>query len=208
MNTIDRLASLFSKFPGIGLRQAHRFVYFLLSAQKDFLPELISLLASLKAKVRECASCYRFFEGTTKENICSLCAESDKKPLLIIVEKDVDLENIRKSKIENSAYFVLGGLHSPFAQDSSAVKGSSARMQKLIARVKTDIENKTLQEIILAFGAESHGDYTALHIKKILTQLVAQNNIKITTLGRGMSTGTEIEYSDAETLKNAFDNRR
>jgi recombinational DNA repair protein RecR len=31
---------------------------------------------------------------------------------------------------------------------------------------------------------------------------------RVTTLGRGLSTGSELEYADAETLKTALANRR
>ncbi len=202
MGTIDRLASLFSKFPGIGLRQARRFVYFLLMAKGDFLNELISLLTSLKTTVRECSSCYRFFEENSETNTCSLCVGNNNKSLLIVVEKDIDLENVNRSGIQNSAYFVLGGLFSP------SLQGSRARMAELVARVKKDAGQKILKEIIIALSAHLHGDYTALHVKKTLEEALKNNEIKITTLGRGISTGTEIEYSDAETIKNALDNRK
>ena len=150
MGTIDRLTSFFSKFPGIGLRQARRFVYFLLTAKGDFLNELLSLLASLKTTVRECSSCYRFFEEDTKENICSLCIGNGNKPLLIVVEKDIDLENIHKSGTRNGAYFVLGGLLSPLLENPSV------RMTKLITRVRKDTEQKNLKEIIIALSAHPH----------------------------------------------------
>jgi recombinational DNA repair protein RecR len=35
-----------------------------------------------------------------------------------------------------------------------------------------------------------------------------KKNIKISTFGKGLSTGTELEYSDEETIKNAIKNRR
>jgi recombinational DNA repair protein RecR len=34
------------------------------------------------------------------------------------------------------------------------------------------------------------------------------DGVRITTLGRGLSTGTELEYSDADTIKSAMMNRR
>ena len=38
-------------------------------------------------------------------------------------------------------------------------------------------------------------------------QLAEKNKVKISTLGRGLSTGTELEYLDSETIKNALKNR-
>ena len=39
-------------------------------------------------------------------------------------------------------------------------------------------------------------------------QLSKTKNIKLTRLGRGLSTGSELEYSDEETIRNAFANRK
>ena len=33
------------------------------------------------------------------------------------------------------------------------------------------------------------------------------NNVTLTSLGRGLSTGSELEYADEETLRNALKNR-
>lgn len=71
---------------------------------------------------------------------------------------------------------------------------------------------KDIKEIILAMNANTEGEHTAEIIRTFLKSeilpLNGHSNIRITTLGRGLSTGTELEYSDAETLKSALDNRR
>lgn len=198
MNVIDRLTEIFSKFPGVGIRQARRFVYFLLTAQPQYVDELVSVLSFLRKKVRQCPLCYRFFE----ENSCLLCARAHSASVLIVVEKDIDLENIRKGGVYNGLYFVLGGLLAPL------VKESFARVNELSARVTRDAENGTLKEIIIALGANPNGDYTTFEIKKILSSVAKQYGIIVTSLGRGMSTGTELEYSDAETIKHAINNRQ
>jgi len=45
------------------------------------------------------------------------------------------------------------------------------------------------------------------YIADSLSPLVERNHLKISYLGRGLSTGTELEYSDKETLKNALERR-
>ena len=42
----------------------------------------------------------------------------------------------------------------------------------------------------------------------ILREKLSPLNITLTTLGRGLSTGSELEYSDAETLSGALLNRK
>ncbi len=199
MSNIEKLTELFLKFPGVGMRQARRFVYFLLSMPPSFLKELASSLSNLSQTVRQCQSCWRFFEENTEEKICALCANTENKSLLVIIEKDVDLENIRTGGVFRGGYFVLGGLLSPLSQNSFA------RIRELSTRVQNE---KTLQEVIIALGAHPNGDYTAQELKKILAPHTEKQDITITTLGRGLSTGTEIEYSDSETIKHALENRQ
>jgi recombinational DNA repair protein RecR len=45
------------------------------------------------------------------------------------------------------------------------------------------------------------------YIEEELNKIIAGKSIKITHLGRGFSTGTEIEYSDSATILNALKNR-
>jgi recombinational DNA repair protein RecR len=64
-----------------------------------------------------------------------------------------------------------------------------------------------LKEIILGLDANSEGEYTSDYIKKELSTITEKYGIKISELGRGLSTGSELEYSDPETIKNALKNR-
>ena len=61
MNSIEKLAELFKEFPGIGQRQSKRFVYFLLSKNKDYLNNLSSLITNLTKDISQCEKCFRFF---------------------------------------------------------------------------------------------------------------------------------------------------
>ena len=63
-----------------------------------------------------------------------------------------------------------------------------------------------LEEIILALNATSDGDYTIKVLKENIVNKFP--NIKISLLGRGMSNGSEIEYADQDTLREAFKFRR
>jgi len=68
-------------------------------------------------------------------------------------------------------------------------------------------KEKELTEIIIALAANPEGDTMTSFLKKALLPITQKYSITITVLGRGLSTGTELEYSDAETLKNALRNR-
>ncbi|MEK7140166.1 MAG: recombination protein RecR, partial [Patescibacteria group bacterium] len=65
-----------------------------------------------------------------------------------------------------------------------------------------------LKEIILAFSLNPQGDHTDHYIRGELKNVTESLDIKISSLGRGLSTGTELEYSDNDTLRNALKNRQ
>jgi len=107
--TISKLAEYFEKLPGIGPRQARRFVYALLGKDAEFVSQFSKTLASLKDEVVICPECNRFFQKSS--NKCSVCGSLNRdKSLLLVIEKDVDLDNIEKAGFYNGLYYVLGGL--------------------------------------------------------------------------------------------------
>ena len=112
MDIIDKLSEIFKQFPGIGERQAKRFVYFLMSRNPSYNENLSSLILDLKKEVSQCKECYKFFiVNNKKEKLCDICANVNiDSSTLIIVEKDSDLESIQKSRVYHGKYFILGGL--------------------------------------------------------------------------------------------------
>ncbi|MFA5290938.1 MAG: toprim domain-containing protein, partial [Candidatus Paceibacterota bacterium] len=112
METINSLTDLFKKFPGIGPRQARRFVYYLLTADQTYLGQLSDKIKNLKKDIKQCAHCGRFFTNGYQPSAdeCKTCADPERdKSSLMIVEKDIDLDAIEKAKIYKGYYFVLGG---------------------------------------------------------------------------------------------------
>ena len=196
MNTISKLTELFSKFPGIGPRQAKRFVYFLLTRNSSFLEELARLLLELKKEVSTCESCMRFFTNSLHNTkICEICRDPNRNgEMLMIVERDADFENIEKSKIYEGKYFILGG-KVPILE-----KNPENRIR--VSQLKERIKDTNIKEVILALSVNPDGENTEKYVRDLLP-----SSCKITILGRGLSTGIELEYPDSDTLKNAFKNR-
>lgn len=209
MNTIHTLTESFSKFPGIGPRQAKRFVYFLLAQNPEFISDLSASLSGLRKDIFQCSFCFRFFQkDMSGENICPACKDPERDAsALLVVEKDVDLENIQKMHAWNGFYFVLGGSLPILEKDPSRKIRSKELFYAVQDRAKEAGENQ-LKEIVLAMSANVEGENTLAYLSKILAPLAEKYSLKISTLGRGLSTGTELEYSDAATFKNALENRR
>ncbi|MFC1756821.1 recombination mediator RecR [Patescibacteria group bacterium] len=202
--TIQKLSEYFEKLPGIGSRQARRFVYALLNKNNNFLDGFSKLISELKKEISTCQKCNRFFENG-KEEICHICGNSTRdKNLLLVIEKNVDLDNIEKSGFYKGMYFVLGGLVPAIGSELP----TEVKMRVLFEKVKKEVSENGLKEIILAFGATTEGESTASYVEKILEPILTKVPLKISRLGRGLSTGTELEYSDSETIVNALKNRK
>jgi len=200
MDVVEKLAQIFKEFPGIGERQAKRFVYFLMSRTSAYNENLSQLITDLKKQINQCRDCFRFFIKRNGETLCDICSDPNREPTLLVVEKDSDLESVRKSGIYKGKYFILGGLVQIVQKNTK----NFVRIDELKQRVK----NNGIQEVILAFSLNPQGNYTDSYVRGELQNVAEQKNVKISSLGRGLSTGTELEYSDNDTLKNALQNRQ
>jgi recombination protein RecR len=206
MDIIDKLTEVFKEFPGIGERQARRFVYFLMSRTPVYSENLSSLILDLKKDIAQCKECFRFFISNSKDKtkLCEICASLNiDSSVLMVIEKDSDLESIRKSRVYHGKYFVLGGLV-PIVEKNTK---SRVRIEELKEKIKRE-EKNGLKEIILAFTVSPQGNHTDYYVREQLKSTTEKSGIKISSLGKGLSTGTELEYSDNDTLKNALKNRQ
>lgn len=201
MDPISRLTEYFREFPGIGPRQAKRFVYFLLTKNPIYLEELSKLIIEVKKNIKVCDSCFRFYQNTNS-NICNICLDINRDiSQLMIVSRDVDFEAIEKSKVYNGYYFILGG-NIPILDKEPEKK---VRLNQLFERINRDKDK--IKEIILSLNANAEGEHTTEFIRNYIKEKFPSSDFSITILGRGLSTGTELEYSDSDTIKNALKNR-
>lgn len=201
MNPIEKLTEYFSKFPGIGPRQSERFVYFLLRQEASFALLLAEAIKEVRKNAKICKESYAYFYTTDPKEVLSPIArdKSRDQSLLMVVEKDNDLENIERSRCYSGHYFVLGGIL-PFLEKEP---DSKIRSKELLQIVKKR-SKEGLKEIILALSANPDGEHTTSYIKELLLPFAKDHGLKISILGRGLSTGAELEYSDSETIKNAL----
>lgn len=205
METINNLTELFRKFPGIGPRQARRFVYYLLTVDQNYLDQLGEKIKNLKKEIKQCVHCGRFFNNHYQINTdnCKICADEKRdKSSLLIVEKDIDLDTIEKARTYQGYYFVLGG-NVPILDPQPE---THIRFSPLLVELEHRLK-EGLVEIIIALSATTEGDHTTDWLIERLRPLTDQTGLKISLLGRGLSTGSELEYADPETIKNALTNR-
>lgn len=203
MDHISRLEYFFTQFPGIGTRQARRFVYYLLKQSPQHLQELSKLITGLHDLVRECDQCHRFFpkKGTNVLR-CPACTDTTRDDsLLLIVEKDADLEAIERAHVFNGRTFVLGGTLAILEKYPERV----IRLNALRRRIE---EMTTLKEIVIGTAITPESEHTGVFVEQAIADITNVRGIGVTHLARGISTGSEIEYADADTLRSAILGRK
>ncbi len=201
MDSIERLSTMFERFPGIGPRQANRFVQFLLRSSPSVRRELVDAIAQLSQGVRQCPECMRFHAG--EKAVCAICSNEKRDgSQLAIVASDTDLTALERSHMFFGYYFVLGGTVSLVSERSSSI-----RIREMLSTLTKRLDD-SLKEVILAFPANPEGDATAQRVREEISAKPEFSHIKITALGRGLSTGSELEYADPDTIHDAFESRR
>ena len=187
--SLDKLAQIISRLPGIGGRTAMRLALYLFESDKEYLEEFSKALSSLHENIKLCSECYSLSE----ENICPICSsERRDKKKICVVESYPDMLAIEKTEEYDGVYHVLGGLIEP-------IKGigiSDIRIKELVGRL-----NDSLDEIIIAFSASLEADTTASYIYKTLRNNNYYNfNGKITRITYGISLSSDIENADSRSL--------
>ncbi len=185
---MNELTEFFREFPGIGPRQARRFAYFLMSKPKNYTDSLITAIQNVRNTVHTCPNCFRLL--TSKE--CPTCINRENS--LMIVSRDIDLENIEKTGAYNGYYFVLGG--------TVPILDKNPEQRIRISELLKRIDQNNIFEIIFSMSLTPEGENTEQYVRSQI-----KKDIKMSTLGRGLSTGSELEYVDGDTLKNALKNR-
>jgi recombination protein RecR len=120
----------------------------------------------------------------------------------MIVLKDADIESFEHMGSYKGLYLVLGTLI-PLTEHHTSTK-----MRTLIeSRIKKMPSGSASSECILALPVTTDGEHTRELITETLRVISETHPLTITTLGRGLSTGSELEYADSETLASALKSR-
>ena len=187
--SLDKLAQIISRLPGIGGRTAMRLALYLFESDKEYLEEFSKALSSLHENIKLCSQCYSLSEN----NICPICSsERRDKTKICVVESYPDILAIEKTEEYDGVYHVLGGLIEPL----KGIGISDIRIKELVERL-----NDNINEIIIAFSASLEADTTASYIYKTLRNNNYYNfKGKITRITYGISLSSDIENADSRSL--------
>lgn len=186
--TLASLIEQLSQLPSVGPKTAERYAFYLLRQSENDLSKLSQSINDLKKGVKVCQTCLVISES----NPCSICSSSERdKTVICVVENIQDLIAIEDTKQYNGTYFVLGRLISMIDK----IGPESLNLNRL----ENIVDKNQAKELILALNFTVEGETTSLYLHKIF-----KNKIKISRLATGLPSGSDLEYQDQSTIKNAL----
>ncbi|OGN01805.1 MAG: recombination protein RecR [Candidatus Yanofskybacteria bacterium RIFCSPLOWO2_02_FULL_43_10] len=201
MNTkFKDIVKLFQKLPGVGPRQAARFVIALMDKPEEELREFGKAVANLRKEISFCPVCFNISDN----GLCSVCLDGKRdQAKLLVVEKVTDLDSIERTGLYKGLYHVLGGAINPL----DGLTPETLRLKELAERIGK-LGDKNI-ELIIATNPNTAGETTSHYIREVFGSASwRKKGVYLTRLARGLSSGSNLEYTDEITLKNALDYRK
>ncbi len=191
---LENAVNEFAKLPGIGKKTALRLVLHLLKQNTNDVSQFSDVIAKMRSEIKFCQRCFNVSDG----DICSICANSMRRQEIICVVENIrDVIAIESTQQYSGTYHVLGGVISPL----DGVGPDQLNIESLANRVNKE----QTEEIIFALNPTIQGDTTIYYIQKKIS--APEQNIRITTIARGIAFGGELEYADEMTLARSLQNR-
>lgn len=189
---IEDAVNAFAQLPGIGKKTALRMVLHLLKEHPATTQTLSDAIARMRAEVCFCPKCHNISD----EQLCGICQDETRdQGIICIVENIRDVIAIESTRQFNGLYHVIGGLLSPL--------DGVGPDQLHLGNLTTRLQQGAVKELIMALSPTIEGDTTVYYISKLVQDLP----INISGIARGISFGTELEYTDELTLARSIAKR-
>lgn len=189
---LEELIEGFARLPGVGRKSATRYALSVLDMNDEDITAFANALSGAKTRIKRCRICGNF----TDTDICPVCEDSQRGPIICVVEDVRALMSIEKVREYRGKYHVLGGVLSPM----NGVGPDQLNIASLLSRIVTE----NIGEVIIATNPTVEGEATAMYLTKLLNPL----GVKTSRLAYGIPVGADLEYTDAVTLMRALDGRR
>ena len=188
----EKLIQTLNRFPGIGRKTAQRLAWFMVSQDKNFALNLAETIITTVESFKTCSKCNMLSESDP----CPFCTSVERLDShLCVVENSSDIQILEGMNEYKGRYFVLGHLLSPLDGYGPEQINSQQLMERILTLHPT--------EIILALKPSAEGEAT-IHY---LWELLKDKEINITRLSTGIPFGGDLEYSNLNTLSNAWKRR-
>ena len=186
---LEEAVDAISSLPGVGRRSALRLALHLLKQPQENVHHFAQAVVNLRDEVRYCRECRMISD----EDVCSICSDRTReRNIICVVESVRDVMSIEITGQYRGVYHVLGGIISPI----NGVGPSDLTIKELVQRVADLSTSLDMPEVILALSGGVEGETTSFYIYRQL----AQFNVKVTSLARGLGFGDDLEYADELTL--------
>ncbi len=196
---IAALIESFQKLPGVGPKSAQRLTYYLLHVPQTQLDDFAGNVSRLKKDTKLCSIC----KNINETDPCSICVDHLRdKSVILVVEQPLDVLAFEKTGRFKGIYHVLHGAISPLEN----IGPDEIYVQDLLSRIKDG--KSGIKEVIIATNPTMEGEATAMYLRKQITTLGLEKEIRVTRLGMGIPTGADLEYADETTLTQALEGRR
>lgn len=193
---LEEAVDAISTLPGVGRRSALRLALHLLKQPVENVRHFTSAIDNLRGNVKYCRKCMMISD----DEVCSICSDKSRDSSTICVVETVrDVMSIENTGQYRGVYHVLGGIISPI----NGVGPSDLTIRELTSRVAA-LSAEADVEVILALSGDVEGETTSFYIYRQL----AQYNVRVSTLARGLGFGDDLEYADELTLGRSIINRQ
>ena len=193
MKKLDELIEVFGKLPGIGKKSAMRIAFDILEKNEIEIENMLSTIKDAYTSIKHCSICGNLCEG----EICEICSsEKRDKSVICVVESVKDVIAFEKSETYNGLYHVLGGKIDPL----NGVTIEDLNISELMKR----LDEKDVEEVILALNPDMEGETTALYLIKMMKN----KGVKVSQIASGIPMGGNIEFTDMATLGRSLEGRR
>lgn len=189
---LQQLVEQFSKFAGVGRKNATRMAYQVMSMSDAEVQALAEAIRGAHTKLHRCKVCQDY----TEEEICPICQSAKRdRSVICVVESPRDVTAFERTREYNGMYHVLHGLFSPV----DGIGADQLCIRELLAR----LQDGEVKEVIMATSPTVEGEVTATYLARLIKPL----GIKTTRLAYGLPVGSSLEYADETTLYRALSGR-
>lgn len=191
--SVGTLIEEFSRLPGIGRKSAERLTNYIIACKVGEANALADAIRNVKTSIHKCNKCFNLTENET----CGICSDPKRDAKLIcVVEQPKDVVALESSGAFTGQYHVLGGRIAPL----EGIGPENLTINQLVRRIRKD----GVTELVMATNPTLEGDGTALFI----TNLLENDDVKITRLARGIASGSVLEFANREMLADALKGRQ
>lgn len=179
--------------PGIGRKTALRLVLHLLRKDEDDVDRFTDAFQKLRKEIKNCSTC----NNLSDSEVCEICSNPSRDRSLVCIVEDIrDVMAIESTQSFFGLYHVLGGIISPM----DGIGPNDIEIDSLLNRLREG----EIKEVVFALSTSMEGETTSYYLFK----KIAEFELTVSAIARGVALGDELEYADEITLGKSILNRQ